>query len=35
MAMLSGLGGYAVPAISNAETILPDHEELNPSSVPI
>jgi hypothetical protein len=35
MAMLSGLGGYAVPAIFNAETILPDHEELNPSSVPI
>jgi hypothetical protein len=31
LAMLVGLGGYAVPAIREAETRLPDHEELNPS----
>ena len=35
MAMLVGLGGYAVPAIREAETRLPDHDELNPSRSPL
>jgi len=30
MTMLVGLGGYAVPAIREAETRLPDHEEVEP-----
>ncbi len=33
MAMLVGLGGYAIPAIREAETRLPDHDALDSSSL--